>query len=163
QKSVGPLLGVDTERAQTGNERRDPVTLLHPQFRGAGDVEPTTERGAGREHWQLVDERGDLRGRDDQGAMVAVRDLDEAHWLTGRLFRLLAVNPGAQPLQRRQIPQTVRVEPTALQAHRGAWQGGGRRRPDRARGGVAGHGEHCARGRGGLAPADAYTLADDGN
>ena len=63
-EAIGPLVSIHAERAQAGDQRRDPVAFLDAQFRCAADVERAAKRGARRENLQLIDEIRHLIRRD---------------------------------------------------------------------------------------------------
>ena len=63
-EAVGALVGVDAERAEAGDERRDAVALLDAQLAAPRTVDLAAVRRERRNRRQLVDEAGHFVGRD---------------------------------------------------------------------------------------------------
>ena len=116
-EAVRLLLDVGAKAPQSLRERGDSIAFLDPQLSGAADAELAAMRGERREHRKLVNQAGNLVGRDNGGAEAGVPDPNRPNRLMGLFGFECRFDVRAHPAEHVEDRRPRRVEPHVLDRH----------------------------------------------
>ena len=139
REPVRGFVRLDTKTAKSGDDGRDPVALFDAELAGAANRHLTSVRGQSGNRWKLIDERGNLVGRDLDAARVIAFNRNRAPRLTGHAAGHIDGHPGAKSSQHANQGSPGRVETDVLDHNAGSREGCGCHQPEGCRREIARH------------------------
>ena len=140
-EAVRPLVGIEPDRAEPGDERGDAVALLDAQFGGAADRDLTAVRAERRDRGQFVNQARNFVRPDLDRPDLVVCDRHRSPGLAAVRHGRLDLDARAEPAEHVEQRGSRRVETDLFDLDARPWEGRRRDQPEGGRGEVAGHGE----------------------